>query len=226
MTSNVAPFRPRRRFRKPPALASMKSLENRRAARADRAEIEKALAKCGVTLKSPLMRRENLRRPLTIALFGELPEKHLASSFVDVRKAARLFAPELEALDRLNGNPMAFPSGMIAAALIELTLHPNSITFFAALNATLPDNDDSNLDPVIDLRGCIADIHDRRGRPCESKQVEMCALTHYLAGVWRVRRGMQDPRFAPPVSYDEVDVAELTAAVLSRKRANSGRQKQ
>ena len=136
-----------------------------------------------IGLKSKRLARGVLLSALNIAIHGVAPSTAPSNNQVDVRMAVRAFKKELLALDKINPRPDVFLSGVLAGALVLLSLHTESLAFFEALNAASP-RDGDNRNPIVALRIRISEFLAHDEVDWQSAQETLCGLTFHAFELW------------------------------------------
>ena len=135
---------------------------------------------CGLQLQSKRLRQGFLNDALNIALRGatrELQDHHLPE--LDVYRAVAVFKPELELLDGIDPQPLPFYSGVVAAALIGLTLFSPKrvLDFFGKLNRGEGNRKNGRSDPVDAVLIVVERMNMEKNAARTSLQSELCGRT-------------------------------------------------
>lgn len=138
-----------------------------------------AYRECGLTLESKRLKHGFIVDALNIALRGatrshqdkrKLPE-------IDVYKAVAVFKEELTLLDSINPQPEVFYSGVVAAALIALSLYPQGIDFFQKLALREGNKRNGRMDPVEAVLVYVDKLKQERSSWVNAQQEDLCART-------------------------------------------------
>lgn len=98
---------------------------------------------------SPLFRKSNIDKALTLAIRGVPQAWQQTEVPVDLEKARQVYEDEIRLLDALHLRRRLFPSGVLGAALIGLVLDPASIELWRAFNEShWIRDDDGRIDPA------------------------------------------------------------------------------
>jgi hypothetical protein len=98
---------------------------------------------------SPLFRKSNIDKALTLAIRGVPQAWQQTEVPVDLEKARQVYEDEIRLLDALHLRRRLFPSGVLGAALIGLVLDPASIELWRAFNEShWIRHDDGRIDPA------------------------------------------------------------------------------
>lgn len=141
----------------------------------------------GITLRSARLRSGAFVDALGISLHGTAWSTDHANKPFDVTKAVETFAPELRLLDQVDPQPELFRTGVIAAALLSLSLDTSTLEFFRRLSqARGPTGSSSGLPNPI--RRLLAIIN--RARKLEAdgtsllREQELCSTTLQAVDNW------------------------------------------
>jgi hypothetical protein len=132
----------------------------------------------GLSFQSPRLKNGNIAESLNISLRGAPAhlQNRRAYKEIDLKRAIELFREELLLLDQLNLDHNVFVTGVLAAALIFLSLDKNNIEFFRKLNQGETETRNDSLDPVGALTRMIHYLKNAPGTQPKI-QVELCAKT-------------------------------------------------
>lgn len=143
------------------------------------------LRDCGLQLQSKRLRQGFLNDALNIALRGTTRDmQDPALPELDVYQAVAVFKQELELLDSINPQPSPFYSGVVAAALIGLSLFETKrvLGFFDRLNRKEGNRKNGRSDPVDAVLIAIERMSLEKTAARTALQGDLCA---------RVLRGLQ-----------------------------------
>ena len=174
------------------------------------------LRECGLELKSRRLKRGFLVDAFNIALRG-LTRPHQdkrRSEPVDVYKAVATFQEELKLLDTVNPPSEVFYAGVIAAALIALSLFPSSLEFWRKLALREGNKQNGLIDTVEIVLSQVDKL--RRGRSSwENAQQELlCGRTLAAFLAWeKARQGKGQSWFRTTVHAVDLQpyIAQLKA---------------
>ena len=154
-----------------------------------------AFRESGLELKSPRLKHGYLVSALNIALRGRARahQDKKATQALDLYKAVDVMRGELELLDSINPRSEVFYSGVIAAALIGLSLHPDGIEFFHRLNDREGSKKGGTLDPVESVLVYVDGLRQQRQSWFQEQQEDLAARTYrgFLAWIGGDQEGNQ-----------------------------------
>lgn len=93
-----------------------------------------ACRKLGITLQSPRLRNGTIVHALGLATLGPVWSTDYKRKHFDIAAAVQTFAAELKMLDSINPQTDLFHTGVVAAALLALSLDPATLEFFSRLS--------------------------------------------------------------------------------------------
>lgn len=157
---------------------------------------------CGLQLTSKRLREGFLNDALNIALRGatrELQDHRLPE--LDVYRAVAVFKSELKLLDSLDPQPLPFYSGVVAAALIGLTLYPPKrvLQFFGKLNRGEGNRKNGRSDPVDAVLIVVERMNMEKKAAQTALQGELCGRT--LRGLLTWLEGPRKTRYQYWLQY-------------------------
>ena len=135
---------------------------------------------CGFQPQSKRLRHGFLNDALNIALRGGIRgQQSRTLPDVNLYRAVAVFKPELELLDSINPEPRPFYSGVVAAALIGLTLYPPDrvLDFFKKLQGGEGNRKEGRSDPVDAVLNLIQQMTLEKRAAQTARQAELCART-------------------------------------------------
>ena len=175
---------------------------------------------CGLQLQSKRLRQGFLNDALNIALRGatrELQDHSLPE--LDMYRAVAVFKPELELLDGIDPQPLPFYSGVVAAALIGLTLYPPKrvLDFFGKLNRGEGNRKNGRSDPVDAVLVVVERMNMEKNAARTSLQGELCGRA--LRGLLTWLGGPKKSRHQYWLQYliHAMDVEPLIAEMKTKK---------
>lgn len=140
----------------------------------------------GLQLKSKRLRYGYILNALNIALRGD-PRAHQDKKVlppIDVFQAIGVFREELLLLDSVDPKPNVFYNGVVAAALIALSLNPGNLEFFGKLSAREGSKVDGRMDPVESILDLVAGIKSKRSAWISAAQQDLCGRVLRACEVW------------------------------------------
>ncbi|MFO1351547.1 MAG: hypothetical protein U1F68_13120 [Gammaproteobacteria bacterium] len=146
----------------------------------------------GLTLTSKRLKNGFIVDALNIALRGVTRANQDKRKFpeIDIYKAVGAFKDELMLLDGVNPQPEVYYSGVIAAALIALSLYPHGIDFFQKLAGREGNKRNGRMDPVEAVLVFVDRLKQERSSWVNAQQEELCARTFRAFLAWE--QGRQD----------------------------------
>jgi hypothetical protein len=144
----------------------------------------------GLTLTSKRLRHGLVVHALNIALRGAARSRQNKrhSLELDLYRVVGLFREELKLLDSVDPQPETFQTGVVAAALITLSLFPNAIAFYSKLAKRQGNKTSGKRDPVEAVLQYIDSIKDKRMSRVNVQQEDLCARTLRAFLAWEESR--------------------------------------
>jgi len=143
--------------------------------------------KNNLNFKSDRLRHGYISDALNIALRGEprlLQDKRTLKQEVNIDLAIKHFKVELIIIDSIMPDINIFSTGVLAAALIILSIDEDSVGFFKKLNSYQGITKDERQDPVEALLRIIELFKKKKG--FEAKiQIELCSKTIRAISAWK-----------------------------------------
>ncbi len=141
----------------------------------------------GLNLTSKRLKDGFIIDALNIALRGAARSNQDKRSLpeIDIYKTIRVFKNELALLDSINPQPEVFFSGIVAAALLALSSHPDSIAFFQKIAAREGNKVDGKMDPVEAVLVYVDSIRQKRASWLNAQQEDLCARTLRAVSGWQ-----------------------------------------
>lgn len=143
---------------------------------------------CGMVLQSKRLKEGFIVDALNLALRGKArsqqDKKHTME--IDLYQAVRVFKAELLLLDALNPQPVSFQTGVVAAALISLSLFPQEIAFYQRISDQEGEKRRGMMDPVETVLKEI-ELLKQQKRSWGPKQRELMGRTLRAFVAWRDR---------------------------------------
>jgi hypothetical protein len=175
---------------------------------------------CGLQLQSKRLRQGFLNDALNIALRGatrELQDHRLPE--LDVYRAVAAFKPELELLDGIDPQPLPFYSGVVAAALIGLTLFSprRVLDFFGKLNRGEGNRKNGRSDPVDAVLNVIQHMTLEKRAAQTTLQAELCARTLRGLVTWLAGPESQRNQYWLKTSIHAINLEPLLAELKAKK---------
>ncbi len=140
----------------------------------------------GLTFSSNRLKHGYITEAINIALRGEpraLQDKRSLINEINIDKAIEVFKDELTLIDTINPDLKLFSTGILAAALLTLSIEPQTIEFFTRLNKSQGETKNERNDPVESLLRIIESM--KKKAASEGKfQVELCAKTIRAIQAW------------------------------------------
>ena len=139
-------------------------------------EIQAAFRENELSLNSRRLKHGLLVQAFTLALRGRI---RVASDEtpVDLRKSVGLFRDELLLLDEAMPSAEIFQTGVVAAALMCLTLYPKHKVFFEKLAQEKGNKRDGLMDPVECVLSLVEKIRNQGTASIDAVQEDLCART-------------------------------------------------
>ena len=142
----------------------------------------------GLEFSSSRLKHGYITEALNIALRGEpraLQDKRTVKNEINIDHAIAVFKDELILIDTINPDHQLFSTGILAAALLSLTINPQRIDFFIRLNQLQGETKDERNDPVESLLRTIESM--KKKSASEGKfQIELCAKTMRAIQAWNM----------------------------------------
>ncbi len=149
----------------------------------------------GLTFDSNRLKHGYITEAINIALRGEpraLQDKRSLRNEINIDSAIEVFKEELILIDRINPDVKLFSTGILAAALLMLSIDPQTIDFFNRLNSLQGETKNERNDPVESLLRIIESM--KKKATSEGKfQVELCAKTIRAIQAWTA--GAENDRY-------------------------------
>jgi hypothetical protein len=149
----------------------------------------------GLSFNSDRLSHGYITEALNIALRGEpraLQDKRVLKKEVELKKAIENFREELYQIDEIKPDHNLFTTGVIAAALIMLSIDSQCINFFKQLNSFQGETKGEDKDPVEALLRILESL--KKKKISEGKlQVEICSKTVRAIKAWNA--GPDDNRY-------------------------------
>ncbi len=118
-----------------------------------------AYRECGLTLTSKRLAGGKISEALHLALRGAPKAKRSKKQQTfDLYGAVSVFTHELTVIDNLNVDPKVYCSGVLAAALVMLTLYPETLPFFRRLSEKRGEKRNGRMDPIESVLDVINDL--------------------------------------------------------------------
>lgn len=145
----------------------------------------------GLSFNSDRIKHGYIGDAINISLRGEpraLQDKRTLRQEVNIELAIESFQDELIAIDHINPDLTLFSTGIVAAALIMLSIDKNNIEFFKSLNKFHGKTKNGRYDPVESLLRII-DALKRKPASKGKIQVEICSKTIRAIQAWNWGEG-------------------------------------
>ncbi len=143
-------------------------------------------SRLGLTFNSNRLKHGYITEAINIALRGEpraLQDKRSLRNEVNIDSAIEIFKDELILIDGIKPDPKLFSTGILAAALLILSINPLLIKFFTRLNKLEGETKNERNDPVESLLRIIESM--KKKSTSEGKfQVDLCAKTIRAIQAW------------------------------------------
>lgn len=183
-------------------------------------EVYAGYRECGLQLRSSRLRHGLLSDTLNIALRGATrTQQDRQRPEVDLFRAVAVFKEELVLLDGIDPQPNPFYSGVVAAALIGLTLYPKDriLDFFDKLNRKEGNRRAGRSDPVDAVLTVIQQMTMDRSITHSIRQAELCART--LRGVltWVAGPGQRRNQYWLQCGIKAADMEPILAKLKATK---------
>lgn len=139
----------------------------------------------GYTPRSNIISRGLLANATHIALRGiPMARRSRQIREFDIYKAVGAFLPEIIVLDRMGIPQDLALSGILAAGLIALTLHPESKGFFERLFAKIGEKRGGRMDPVEAILSVVMEYKAMKYRKPPLAQVDLCGRCLRAVSYW------------------------------------------
>lgn len=139
-------------------------------------EIQAAFRENDLDLKSRRLKHGLLVQAFALALRGHIKSK-AGEEPINLRKAVGAFRKELLTLDEVMPSAETFQTGVVAAALICLTLYPKHRIFFEKLAEGKGNKRDGLMDPVECILSLVEKIRHQGTASIDAVQEDLCART-------------------------------------------------
>ena len=171
-----------------------------------------------LNIRSKRLRYGAIVDALWIALLGKTraakPKDH---PDINLYEAVRVFKEELALLDSVNPQPDVFFSGVIAAALIDLSLYPGDLEYFRRLSAKEGETREERMDPVEAILRYLDRVPAKRAK---TLQEDLCRRTLRAVTAWR--EGQQsDSAYWFKNQIQAMNIEPLLEQLHTRKRIDS-----
>lgn len=190
------------------------------AARTRHDQVYGAFRECGFQPRSKRLRHGFLNDALNIALRGGTrSQQSRALPELNLYRAVAVFKSELEWLDSIEPEPRPFYSGVVAAALIGLALHPPErvLEFFRKLQAGEGNRKEGRSDPVDAVSSAIQQIGFEKRGAQGALQAELCAKTLRGLLTWLAGPDSQRNFYWLKTSIQAVNLAPLIDELKAKK---------
>jgi hypothetical protein len=173
----------------------------------------------GLNFQSERLRPGTIGDALAIAWRGvaRTGQAGIEEDDMDIYNVVGAFAAELSLLDSINPQNDIFQTGIIAAALLSLTLDPELIGYFERVAKRMGNKRNGLLDPVEALLHMIAGLKGRGGSWAKAQQQELCAAALTGATIWKA--GESHPHHWVEDALPPADVQATVRRVRELKRA-------
>jgi hypothetical protein len=104
---------------------------------------------------------------------------------IDIYKAVAVFKEELMRLDSVDPQPEVFYSGVVAAALIALSLSSQGLEFFQRLALREGNKQKGRMDPVEAVLVYVDRLKQERSSWVNAQQEDLCARTLRAFLAWK-----------------------------------------
>jgi hypothetical protein len=153
---------------------------------ADYDRVVSALRNLGITLRSPRLRTGTFVDALGLATHGVAWSADYVNKPFDVAKAVQTFAPELQLLDSIDPQPELFRTGVVAAALLALSLDASTLEFFSRLSQARGKDGGDHANPSRKLLALINRMKKpEAGDPSALREQELCSMTLQAVERWK-----------------------------------------
>lgn len=164
-----------------------------------------AFRQIGLDLRSPRLKHGFIVGALNIALRGATrKDQDKDAPELNIYKAVASFKDELGLLDSVSPQPEVFFSGVVAAALIALSLEPEAVTFFERLAKRQGSKKEGLNDAVEALLVHVGALQKQRSSWVNAIQGDLCARTLSALSAWQA--GSQSPRYWVGKKIEAVDI--------------------
>lgn len=175
---------------------------------------------CGFQPRSKRLKHGFLNDALNIALRGGIRgQQSRALPDVNLYRAVAVFKPELELLDSIDPEPRPFYSGVVAAALIGLTLYPPTrvLEFFKKLQNGEGNRKDGRSDPVDAVLNVVQQMTLERRAAQTARQAELCARTLRGLLTWLAGPETQRNQYWLKTSIHAINLEPLLDELKAKK---------
>ncbi len=147
----------------------------------------RACRKSGITLKSPRLRNGAIVDALGLATHGSTWSIDSTGKTFDVAAAVKAFASELKLLDSVNPQLETFHTGVVAAALLSLSLDPTTLDFFSCLSKAQGKGSTSDIPgPMRKLLALVSKVKKRATQWTSVLAAkEICSMTLQAVDSWK-----------------------------------------
>lgn len=162
-----------------------KTFDAQSAAETSYDQVSGAFRENKIELKSRRLRHGYLGNALWIGLRGKTKKSHNRElPPVDIYKAVAFYKKELLLLDTIDPKPEIFYTGVVAAALIGLALHPEEVEFFNRLSNRKGNMKDGANDPVQSVLKLVDDLTKAKKSWVHHQHEDLCARTLRAFQAW------------------------------------------
>lgn len=175
---------------------------------------------CGFQPQSKRLKHGFLNDALNIALRGGIRgQQRRALPEVNLYRAVAVFQRELELLDGIHPEPRPFYSGVVAAALIGLTLYPPErvLEFFNKLQNGEGNRQDGRSDPVDAVLNVIQQMTLEKRAARTTLQADLCARTLRGLLTWLAGPESQRNQYWLKTSIHAINLEPLLGEVKAKK---------
>lgn len=156
--------------------------------------VQAAFREHDLKLTSRRLKQGHLYQALSLALQGQIKDTDKAQP-LDVSWAVGTFCEELIALDSVNPRSEIYQTGLVAAALIGLSLYPDSLDFFERISNDQGNKVNGLMDPVECVLSIVNTIRLQQTSTIEAVQEDLCARALRAQMAWiRGDRESFEPR--------------------------------
>ena len=179
-----------------------------------------AMRQYGLILESKRLFQGAFTDALSIAWRGVARGKDAFGQYYDefdVHEAVRLFKGELESIDSVDPQGDVFHTGVIAAALIDLTLDPRSLAFYARVaKRNVKHKEGSTFDPVEGVQCLMQNIKAAGTARDKETQEGICGRVLLASHIFR--NGPSDTMYHSDGKFDNApDILEAVKKVRDLK---------
>jgi len=193
------------------------TFENQASAERQTDRVTAAMREVGLTLRSRRLRQGAFADALSLAWRGKtrgIDATGRRYEEFNLHQAIAAFADELRALDSVDPTPEVFYTGVCAAALLSLSMNPNSIEFFRDLaDANIALRTEPPFTPVQAVRRLIEDFRGKKKSARDRQAQEtLCAVVLGAVDLW-----LQGPKTPGFYSFDGTTIQPVR--IIDRVRA-------